>query len=248
MQNVALLVAEAPWFSPKENHTQASCLPFFEGARKLINHQVSGGKFNIYNCNFFDSNSLEQALNHLIKTEEDKQILYLGGHGDGENIADANLEEAIQHVRNSSDKIKGLIVSSCWGAMTDTLSDALSWAVISTKRSIKEINGPNWVIGYRHPVYWFKSALLETALIQSFASGYMNNPKGLNSKDGIISYLLYALSAFDINQPFAEHENKKYSIKDTIRIWVRPQGTSNSREITEEFFNEIEMFKTKNKL
>ncbi len=31
--DVALLVAEAPWFSPKDNVGQASGLPFFEGVR-----------------------------------------------------------------------------------------------------------------------------------------------------------------------------------------------------------------------
>lgn len=241
MPNIALLVAEAPWFSPKENHTQASCLPFFEGARKLINNQVSDGKLNIYNCTFFDTSSLKQAINHLIQTEEDRQILYLGGHGDGKKIANANLKTAIEHVRQSGDKIKGLIVSSCWGAINNTLSDALGWDVIPTERSIKEIYGPNWVIGYKHPVNWFESALVETAIINSCSSYYINDPKKLNSSEGIISCLTEALLPFDVNNyQFASDLENGYSIKETIRVWIRPQGASYPKEITDLLFDKVE--------
>lgn len=215
-------------------------MPFFEGTRKLINNQVSDGKLNIYNCTFFDTSSLKQAINHLIQTEEDRQILYLGGHGDGKKIANANLKATIEHVRQSGDKIKGLIVSSCWGAINDTLSDALGWDVIPTEISIKEIYGPNWVIGYKHPVNWFESALVETAIIKSVSSCYINEPKKLNSTEGITSCLIEALLPFDINNyQFAEDDEYNYSINETIRVWIRPQGSANPKEITEFLFEQI---------
>lgn len=92
-KNVALLVAEAPWFSFKNNHDQASCLPFFEGVKKLVNDGTDKPQLNIYHCNYYDNKSLEYAIEHLVDTRENIQILYIGGHGDGKRIADATIKQ-----------------------------------------------------------------------------------------------------------------------------------------------------------
>ena len=237
--DVALLVAEAPWFSPKENVGQATSLPFFEGVSKLINAKLSDSRFNIYSCNYYDNSSLENAIDHLVNTRESRQILYLGGHGDGENVADASITKASKLISDHGRRVKGLILSSCWGGDSDKIAKATSYGVDPKSNVGKMVNGPNWVVAYKHPVEWFESVMLETSLIKTFAEAYMAG--GVNSKDAIFEQIIMALSAFSIEAPFG-YDNKDeliIPVKDTLRFWIRPQGAEYPTEITEEIFDEL---------
>lgn len=71
MNNVALLIAEAPWFLPKDNHSQASCLPYFTGVKGIVNGNINERrKTKHLQSLFYDDNSLAKAVDHLIKTDE----------------------------------------------------------------------------------------------------------------------------------------------------------------------------------
>lgn len=234
-KNIALLVAEAPWFSFKNNHDQASCLPFFEGVKKLVNDGTDKPQLNIYNCHYYDNHSLDYALKQLVDTSEEIQILYLGGHGDGKRIADATINKATDLIRENGKKIKGLIVSSCMAGLTDKLAIATEGKFTIGKRAINWVNGPNWVISYKYAVDWFPSTLVETSIIKVFTTYYHQVGK-LNSKADILDCFYYALAPFDINEEeFAtDPDNNRMSLAESIRIWVRPQGSSYPTDVTEE--------------
>ncbi|HCG5552342.1 TPA: hypothetical protein NJ627_003510 [Vibrio parahaemolyticus] len=235
-KNVALLVAEAPWFSFKKNHDQASCLPFFEGVKKLVNDGTDKPQLNIYHCHYYDNKSLSYALDHLVDTSENIQILYIGGHGDGKRIADATINKTTELIKERGKKIKGLIVSSCMAGLTDKLAAATESSISANSLSTLWVNGPNWVISYRYAVDWFPSALLETAIIKEFSESYHQEGK-LNSKASILECMQRALAPFDLNARFASDGDTSKTIKDTLRIWVRAQGANNPTEITEELFD-----------
>lgn len=230
-RDIALLVAEAPWFSFKDNRDQASGIPFFTGVKQYVNKSSNKSQLNIYSCDYYDNNSLKHALKHLTNTEENIQILYIGGHGNGRNVADASINKIVEMVKERGRNIKGLIVSSCLAASKDTLSNSTSWGVESDTLNI--VNGPNWVFSYKYSVNWFESVLLETAIIKEFSTGYIDKGK-LNSKDDIIACLKEALSSFDLNMTFAvDNDEHPKTLGESIRCWVRPQGSSSAIDVTE---------------
>jgi len=235
-KDVALLVAEAPWFSPKDNVGQATGLPFFEGVSRLVNASITDSRFNIYSSNYYDNSSLEKALDHLVNTREPRQILYLGGHGDGKKVSGATISKASSLIRDRGEKIKGLILSSCWGGLSDKISKATEYGFDPKSGVAKMVNGPNWVVAYKHPVAWFESAMIETSLIKTFAEAYMDG--GVNSREAIFDQLVFALRAFSIedNIGFDQNDNASLSVKDTLRFWIRPQGAEYPTEITDEIF------------
>lgn len=236
-KNVALLVAEAPWFSFKSNHDQASSLPFFEGVKRLVNDGTDKPQLNIYHCNYYDNKSLEQALNHLVDTREDIQILYIGGHGDGKRVANATIKKTTDLIRERGKKLKGLIVSSCMAGLTDSIADATRYGIDCSNNSVEWVNGPNWIVTYKHSVGWFQSAMLETAILKEFTEHYHHEGK-LNSKEKVLQCLKAALMPFDLHQDgFAtDKNNQPQPIGDTLRVWVRAQGASYPTEVTEELF------------
>jgi len=238
-KNVALLVAEAPWFSFKSNHDQASCLPFFEGVKRLVNDGTNKPQLNIYNCHYYDDNSLKYALKQLVDTREDIQILYVGGHGDGKRIADATITKTTKLIRAHGKKIKGLIVSSCMAGSTDKLAIATEGAFSDDEKTNGWVNGPNWVISYKHAVDWFPSALVETSVIKAFTSHYHQEGK-LNSKADILDCFAEAFAPFDLNKEFAtdKHDNR-VSLGETLRVWVRPQGSSYPSDVTKELLERL---------
>lgn len=239
-KNVALLVAEAPWFSFKTNHDQASCIPFFEGVKKIVNDSTDKPQLNIYNCNYYDNSSLEKALEQLVETREDIQILYIGGHGDGKRIADATIKKTTKLISENSKKIKGLIVSSCMAGLTDELAVASEGAFSNNPRSISWVSGPNWIISYRYSVDWFPSALVETSLVRAFTEHYHQEGK-LNSKADILDCFIDGLSPFNLHEYFAsDKDGNRQTLGDSIRIWARPQGASQPADVTEELLVKLD--------
>ena len=231
-RDIALLVAEAPWFSFKNNRNQANSIPFFTGVKQYVNKSSKESQLNIYSCDYYDNNSLKYALKYLTDTEENIQILYIGGHGNGKNVADASLNKISDMVKERGRNIKGLIVSSCLAASKDTLSDSTSWGVDADRLNI--VSGPNWVFSYKYSVDWFQSVLLETAIIKEFSSEYIVQGK-LNSKNNIIQCFKNALLSFDLDMKFALDNNEDpKTLGESIRCWVRPQGSSFAVDVTEE--------------
>ncbi len=225
MKDVALLIAESPWWSPRENPGEASAYPFFEGIQKLLNKGNLKNHFNLYSANFYDNKSFEYAINHLIGTSELRQILYIGGHGDGKLVAEAPINQLTKTIKFNSNKIKGIIVSSCSGGKKDTVGEA-TWRLDNT--------GPNWVVAYRKPVLWFQSVLLEVSIIYNFAIEYM--VKNLNSRKDIINVFEESLEPFDYDSQLGIDDTNN-SIKDVMRIWIRAQGAEFEREATDEIFD-----------
>ena len=241
-KHVALLVAEAPWFSFKNNHDQASCLPFFEGVKKLVNDGTNKPQLNIYHCNYYDDKSLESALDHLVNTREEIQILYIGGHGDGKHVADAKIKSASRFIRSRGKKLKGLIVSSCMAGLKDDLASATEWGFDDNSLSVMWVNGPNWVISYKYSVDWFQSALLETAIIKEFTESYRTEGR-INSKSSILECFKRALVPFSLYQDFATCENgQPKQLGETLRIWVRAQGATYATDVTEELLEGFDYY------
>ncbi|WP_270821360.1 hypothetical protein [Aeromonas sp. QDB14] len=239
MNNIALLIAEAPWFPPKENHSQASCTSYFHGVKSIVNGRLNEGQLNIYDCSFYDAKSLEYAVQHLVNTSENRQIMYLGAHGDGNRIAKASLKKVSETIKTNGKNIKGLIISSCWAAKSNTLEESMGWSYnIGERAAINENYGPNWVFSYKVPVSWFFSAMIETSIVKVFSEIYIRNPQQLNSKAGILSAFSEALGIFDHSAMLGFDDNFNYVIplKDSIRIWVRAQGARNPQDATMEFF------------
>lgn len=237
MNNVALLIAEAPWFLPKDNHSQASCLPYFTGVKSIVNGNINEGKLTIYNCSFYDDSSLAKAVEHLIKTDEKRQIMYLGAHGDGRNIAGSSLKKTSNIIRENGKNIKGMIISSCWAAANDTISESMGLNIeVGERCGINENYGPNWVFSYKVPVEWFHSVMIETSIIKLFSDLYIHQPQYLNSKTGIVNALSEALGIFNQNMCLGFDDNMELTIplKDSIRIWVRPQGSQSPKDVTNE--------------
>lgn len=239
MNDIALLIAEAPWFSPKTNHSQASCTSYFQGVKSIVNGGLDEGKLNIYDCSFYDAKSLEYAVQHLVNTGENRQIMYLGAHGDGKKIAKASLKKVSETIKTNGKNIKGLIISSCWAAKGDILEESMGWSInVGERLGLNEIYGPNWVFSYKVPVSWFFSAMIETSIVKVFSEIYIQNPQQLNSKAGILSAFSEALCIFDNSAILGFDDNFNYAIplRDSIRIWVRAQGARYPQDATADLF------------
>jgi hypothetical protein len=222
--SAALLVAESPWWTPKENSGEASSLPFFQGIQKLLDTEEAPGQFRVYSANFYDSSSFKKAIEHLTHTKESRQILHVGGHGDGKSVGGAKIRKLCEIIPENGRKIKGLILSSCWGGEGDSISEAATWGL---DRNCNITFGPNWVMAYRHAVLWFESALLESSIIHNFAHAYINGP--VNSKKDILEIFHAALNPFD---PYARFGTDDEPLHDTLRVWVRGQGGQFPKELT----------------
>ena len=105
--SVALLVAESAWFSPKENKKQANFTPYADAIESLVELECYG-EFNCYKTVFYDATSLKSAFAHLCKTDEKRQILYIGAHGDGKHVASVKLNNIGKIIAKNGKKIKNM--------------------------------------------------------------------------------------------------------------------------------------------
>lgn len=234
--SVAILAIESPWWSPRENTGQASSIPFFEGIVKYSNDTCNA--INLYHSSFFDSSSLGHALQHLVQTSEQYQILWIGAHGDGERIANGTIKKATEVIREKGRKIKGMILSSCWGGENQSIGQALGSTLDD---NLKEVYGPNWVLAYKHSVYWFESALFEVAILTNAARRYMRS--GINSREAIIDMIASAAKAFHIDSAFGyDRSNRPVSLANCLSLWTRPQGAQIATDNTQDLIKAIERY------
>ena len=64
-----------------------------------------------------------------------------------------------------------------------------------------------------------------------------------------MSCLINALSPFNINNYlFASDKQYSYSISETIRVWIRPQGSAYPKEISENLFEQINLQQQENSI
>lgn len=230
-KDVALLVAESPWYTPNVNQGAASSLPFFEGVKKLNNDSATDRRFNIYHCNFYDNSSFDSAIEHLAKASEERQILYVGAHGSAESIAGAEIEHIADVVADAGGRIKGLIVSSCFVGSNDKVAKASELGF--KPNTFKEVRGPNWILAYKYSVDWLSSVMLETSVIHHFSMAYMEGT--INSKAQILDVFNNALALFNPNANFGRDSDKHdVTLAECIRVWVRPQGAEFAKDVTEE--------------
>jgi len=165
-EDFALLLLESPWWTPRNNPTRASSLPFFQGLERLHDH------FNVYYSTFYDTQSFESALTQdLIHTYEKRQILYIGAHGTESRIANGRASTILEKVALHGGKIEGVIVSSCLvGARESNL-----WSPVL-------INRTRWIFAYQHSVNWLDSLFIELALLEALAlaeEGYADDREAL---------------------------------------------------------------------
>lgn len=234
--SVAILAIESPWWSPRENMGQASSIPFFEGIVKYSNDTRNA--INLYHSSFFDDRSLEHALQHLVQTNEQHQILWIGAHGDGEKIANGSIRKAAEVIRAEGRRIKGMILSSCWGGENQDIGEALGSAL---DRNARGVYGPNWVLAYKHSVSWFESALFEIAILTRAAREYTRG--GINSRDAIIETIACAAKAFHMNSTFGyDRNNKSVSLADCLTLWTRPQRAQTATDSTQDLIKAIERY------
>lgn len=188
--------------------------------------------FSVYNAGFYDKNSLQKCLEHLTKTNERRQILYVGGHGNGKKVSDASIKGMCDVITEMAGKIKGLFVSSCFAGKTDKLAQYSNWAIDD---KINFVNGPNWIMAYRHAVDWHLSTLLEMHILNSVCTQYCADPTILNKGEGIIRVFSEALSIFNPDMPIGCEGEK---LSETLRLWIRPQGPTSLKDVTNRLFKE----------
>lgn len=212
LDDFALLLLESPWWTPKDNPTRASSLPFFQGLERLHDH------FNIYYSTFYDTRGFEAALSlDLTKTHEKRQILYIGAHGSETSIANGRASSILEKVAMNGDKIEGVIISSCLvGAR-----DANLWTPLL-------INRTRWVFAYRHSVDWLSSLLIELAIMEAIAftlEGYAAN------RDELLETFASALSKFNPLMPLGTNGEP---LMDCICLMQRAKYKRYPENITEE--------------
>lgn len=212
LDDFALLLLESPWWTPKDNPTRASSLPFFQGLERLHD------RFNIYYSTFYDTQGFERALaQDLIHTHEKRQILYIGAHGTESRIANGRASTILEKVALHGDKIEGVIVSSCLvGARESNL-----WAPIL-------INRTRWVFAYRHSVNWLDSLFIELALLEALAlaeEGYADD------RDALLETFANALAKFN---PQLLLGSDGQPLVDCICLMQRAKYKRNPENITEQ--------------
>lgn len=185
-ESFALLLLESPWWTPKNNPSRASALPFFQGIERLHDY------FNIYYSTFYDTPGFVAALSQdLMHTHEERQILYIGAHGTESQIANGRAGTILEKTAHYGKKIEGVIVSSCLvGARDSNL-----WAPLL-------INKTRWVFAYRHTVHWLDSVLIEMALLEALAladEGYADD------QDALLATFAAALAKFNPLLPLGVH-------------------------------------------
>lgn len=183
--NFALLLLESPWWTPEANPTRASALPFFQSLERLH------GCFNIYYSTFHDTQGFEAALAlDLRHTQEKRQILYIGAHGDERSIANGRASTILEKVARYGDRVEGVIVSSCLvGARDSNL-----WAPLL-------VNKTRWVFAYRHSVNWLASQLVELAILEELVfaeQGYADD------QNELLKLFARALNKFNPSSPMGE--------------------------------------------
>lgn len=225
--SVALLIAESVWFSPQRNKGQASFSEYGQAIENLIRFGPNNDSFSTYRAGFYDKKSLEKCLDHLTDTNEDRQILYVGAHGDGSRISDAKIKDVSSAITERAGRIKGLVVSSCWAGQSGALAQHANWSIDD---NFNIVNGPNWIISYTHAVDWHLSTLFEMHVLYSICNKYCDHPLSMNSRDGIINAFKQAIGIFN---PEMKIGAQGEALSETLRLWIRPQGSETLRDLTE---------------
>lgn len=201
----ALLILESPWWTPKENPSRASCLPFFQGLEKLYD------RFNIYYSTFYDTAGFEAALhNDLARTTEKKQIVYVGAHGNSSSIADGRASTVLKKIGFYAPKAEAVIVSSC---MVGTRDDVLRTPFYAS-------NTIRWVFGYSCSIDWLTSTLLEVSLLEAILENDEYEPA---DERQVIKTFATALSRYNPNSLVGFDTNTQQQVKlsESIKIHHR---------------------------
>lgn len=225
MTNNALLVLENPWWTPEEDPKRTSVLPFLQGLERSSNN------FNIYYATFYNNDGLKNALQKdLIHTIEERQILYIGAHGDIDEIAGDEARVAMNLISKFGKRIEGVMLSCCFvGKNKKILKRACSY------NKIGDTYGANWLFSYKYAVDWLPSMMVDLAILEQI---FMQDK--LKERDKIINSFKKALSLFNKSFEMATDENEKSrKLCETIKLIVRGRTATTPMDLTETLLQEL---------
>ena len=219
MSNIALLVLENPWETPKGNPKRHSVLPFLQGLEKL--HP----KLTLYYSTFYEKHGFRAALeNDLTETKEDRQILYIGSHGLGKRIANMTLKSAIEAIRDHHHQIEGVLLSSCEVGRDE---EAIRELLIGTNI--------RWVIGYNCSINWFESSLIDLALLHALVA---LRKSALDNETKLKDAIKEALSIFNQSFILGEDLKIKQSLEESLVAIIQTSGQGKRpKNITKDLFS-----------
>ncbi|MCR5888354.1 hypothetical protein LRS06_11380 [Hymenobacter sp. J193] len=162
---IALLVLENPWDEPRKGTRRLSVQPFFEGLERIHDHLA------VYHSTFHDLDGLRSALDYDLRlAREPRQVLYVGSHGSGRMLNNVRLADLRKTIQGRTDRLEGVIISSC-----DVCKDPQDLVRLVKDTSIR------WAIGYKCPVGWFDSMVIELALLNAVAEAKLEYKKNMAS-------------------------------------------------------------------
>ena len=220
----ALLVLESPWWEPKRNKSRPTCLHFLQGVEKLSNN------FNIYNSIFYELRGFVDALTDISETNEKRQILYIGAHGQKAEIANARASTVISKIGEIAKNVESIIISSCFvGSNIDNLR-----AAFTNSKKVR------WVIGYKASVNWLTSTLIESAIISEL-SRYKSSNYDPKDQKQVINILSDALSIFNPLSVAGEDENESsVNLMNCLVVLHRRGGVSEPEDISSKIWKSHE--------
>lgn len=208
---LALLMLESPWATPKADPLRKSVLPFVKAL------ESSNRCFRTYYATFYDtagfSVALEQDLRH---TFEERQVLYIAAHGSRGQIGNGRASSILSAVHKLAPKVKGIIIGSC--EVADQLKN-LEKALAGNVR---------WVFGYSVAIDWLNSTLVDIAIIDAIAT--LNDEHDFDTNEEIlIGAFAFALSRFSPDHILGDDT----PICECIHLLHKPKHARNAVDLTE---------------
>jgi len=155
---VAVLVLENPFWPPADDARSCSVRHFLEAQARYSDHMT------VFYSTFFDGPGAIKALGmYLTQTKQQRQILYIAGHGGGSRLAGTNFKTVAEKIKENSPSgsgsSEGVMPASCFvGAQVEPIKSMLRGSSIA------------WVYGYTCAVDWVDTALIDLKLISILSS------------------------------------------------------------------------------
>ncbi|SDY56766.1 hypothetical protein [Hymenobacter psychrophilus] len=207
LADIALLVLENPWDTPQRGTRRLSVLPFFEGLERIH------GNMAVYHSTFHSLDGLREALDYDLRlTREPRQVLYVGSHGQGRMLKNIRFADLRKTVRERADRLEGVIISSC--EICRNCEDLMD---------LVRGTGIRWAVGYKCPVSWFDSMLIELALLNALAEAPVSYKGNLDSLEVFFQEALQILNRDYVLDP------AKGRLADNVTIVISSRSNAQPR-------------------